>query len=103
MLLTLPCPGRKGYRMALGASERRVLWMVLRETLLLALAGIACGLLAVLAAARVLSSRLYGLSAYDPPTLAAAIAVLMAVALVAGAIPGSRAARVDPTEALRYE
>jgi ABC-type antimicrobial peptide transport system permease subunit len=92
-----------GIRMALGASEGRVLWMVLRETLLLALAGIVLGLLAVLAAARVLSSRLYGLSAYDPPALAAAMTVLLVVAIVAGSIPGSRAARVDPTEALRYE
>jgi predicted permease len=92
-----------GIRMALGANHGKVLWMVLRETLLLALAGIVLGLLAVFAAARVVSSRLYGLSAYDPPTLAAATAVLVAVAILAGAIPGSKATRVDPTEALRYE
>ncbi|HKH44121.1 MAG TPA: ABC transporter permease, partial [Thermoanaerobaculia bacterium] len=92
-----------GIRMALGASERRVLWMVLRETMLLALAGIVLGLAVVLASARVLSSRLFGLSAYDPPTLAAATAILLVVAIISGAIPGSRAARVDPTEALRYE
>jgi ABC-type lipoprotein release transport system permease subunit len=53
--------------------------------------------------ARVVASRLFGLSAYDPPTLAAATAVLVAVAVNAGAIPGSCATRVDPTEALRYE
>jgi len=92
-----------GIRMALGASEGRVLWMVLRETLLLALAGIVLGLAVVLASARVLSSRLFGLSAYDPPTLAAATVILLVVAIISGAIPGSRAARVDPTEALRYE
>jgi predicted permease len=92
-----------GIRMALGANHGKVLWMVLRETLLLALAGIALGLLAVLASARVVSDHLFGLSAYDPPTLAAAMAVLVAVAVVAGVIPGSRAMRVDPTEALRYE
>lgn len=90
-----------GIRMALGASEGRVLWMVLRETLLLALAGIVLGLLAVLASARVLSSRLFGLSAYDPLTITAATAVLVTVAVIAGFIPGSRATRVDPTEALR--
>jgi predicted permease len=92
-----------GIRMALGASHGKVLWMVLRETLLLALAGAVLGALAIVAAARVVASRLFGLSAYDPPTLAAATAVLVLVAIVAGAIPGSRAARVDPTEALRYE
>jgi predicted permease len=92
-----------GIRMALGANHGKVLWMVLRETLLLALAGIGLGLLAVLASARMLSNHLFGLSAYDPPTLAAAMAVLVAVAVVAGVIPGSRATRVDPTEALRYE
>jgi predicted permease len=90
-----------GIRMALGASEGRVLWMVLRETLLLALTGIVLGWLAVLASARVLSSRLFGLSAYDPLTIAAATVVLVAVAIIAGVIPGSRATRVDPTEALR--
>ncbi|HEV8579082.1 MAG TPA: ABC transporter permease [Thermoanaerobaculia bacterium] len=92
-----------GIRMALGAGHNRVLWMVLRETLLLALAGIILGLLAVLASGRVMASRLYGLSAYDPPTLVAATLVLVLVAVLAGGIPGSRATRVDPTEALRYE
>jgi macrolide transport system ATP-binding/permease protein len=55
--------------------------------------------LAVLVSARVLSNLLFGLSAYDPLTIAAATAVL--VAIMAGVIPGSRATRVDPTEALR--
>ncbi len=92
-----------GIRMALGANRGKVLWMVLRETLLLALAGIILGLLAVLALARIVATRLYGLSAYDPPTLATATVVLVVVAFIAGAIPGSRATKVVPTEALRYE
>ncbi|HXO18878.1 MAG TPA: ABC transporter permease [Thermoanaerobaculia bacterium] len=92
-----------GIRMALGARRQHVLWMVLRETLLLALAGVALGVPAVLVSARVVASRLYGLSASDPATLAAASGLLLLVAVVAGAIPGSRATRVDPTEALRYE
>jgi len=91
-----------GIRMALGASRESVLWMVLRETLFLALAGVAIGVPAALAAARLVASRLVGLSAHDPATLAAATAVLLAVAVFAGAIPGSRATRVDPTQALRY-
>jgi predicted permease len=95
--------GEIGIRVALGAGHRRVLWMVLRETLALALAGIAVGLPGALISARVVSSRLFGLSTHDVPTLAAATGILVAVALVAGAVPGSRAARLDPTEALREE
>jgi predicted permease len=91
-----------GIRMALGAGRRTVLWMVLRETLLLALIGVALGVPAALAAARLISSRLFGLSAYDPVTLSAATAILICVAILAGTIPGSRATRVDPTQALRY-
>ena len=77
-----------GIRMALGAQRSGVLWMVLRETLLLAVAGIALGVPVSLGATYALSSRLFGLTAADPLTLAAAIAVLLAVALVAGLIPG---------------
>ncbi len=95
--------GEIGVRMALGANGRRVLWMVLRETLLLALAGAALGIPAVLACARLVSSRLYGLSAHDLPTLAGATAILVAVALAAGALPAARATRIQPTEALRAE
>ncbi len=92
-----------GLRMALGAQRRGVLWMVLRETLLLAVAGIALGVPAALAASRAVASRLYGLSPTDPATLALATAILLGVALLAGMIPGGRATRVDPVQALRYE
>ena len=92
-----------GIRMALGARRTAVLWMVLRETLLLALAGIALGVPAVLGSTRAVSSRLFGLSASDPSTLALAIGILILVAVCAGVIPGSRATRVDPVQALRYE
>jgi predicted permease len=91
-----------GIRMALGAQREDVLWMVLRETLLLAFAGVAVGLLFALAAARLVTSLLFGLSGHDPVTLAASTAILVVVALLAGAIPGSRATRVNPTQALRY-
>ncbi|MEP7010940.1 MAG: ABC transporter permease [Acidobacteriota bacterium] len=92
-----------GLRMALGAQRTKVLWMVLRETLLLALAGTALGIPAALAATRAVESRLFGLSPTDPATLAVAVGVLLAVALVAGSVPGARATRVNPVQALRYE
>jgi predicted permease len=91
-----------GIRMALGASRRDVLWMVLRETLMLASLGVALGVPTALAAARLVESRLFGLSAHDPGTLVASTVVLLGVALLAGAIPGTRATRVEPTQALRY-
>ncbi len=92
-----------GLRMALGAQRGKVLWMVLRETLILAVAGTAIGLPAALAATRAVESRLYGLTATDPATIAVATAVLLAVAVLAGAVPGARATRVNPVQALRYE
>jgi ABC-type antimicrobial peptide transport system permease subunit len=92
-----------GIRMVLGAGRRRVVWMVLRETLALVLAGIAIGVPAVLLAARAVSGRLFGVAPHDPTTLVSATAVLLAVALLAGVIPGSRAARVDPSAALRHD
>ncbi len=95
--------GEIGVRMALGADGRQILWMVLRETLLLALAGAALGLPAVLACSRLVASRLYGLSAHDLPTILAAAAILVVVALAAGALPAARATRIHPTEALRSE
>jgi predicted permease len=95
--------GEIGVRMALGANGRAVLWMVLRETLVLALTGAALGVPAVLACAHLLSSRLYGLAGHDLPILAGAAALLVVVALVAGALPAARATRIQPTEALRAD
>lgn len=92
-----------GVRMALGAPRGSVLWMVLRETLVLAAIGIAIGLPAALAASRLVASRLYGLSANDPLTIVAAALLLAAVAALAGFIPARRASQVDPIVALRYE
>ncbi len=92
-----------GIRMVLGASHRGVLRMVVGETLTLALAGAACGVPVALVAARGIAGRLFGVSAHDLPTLVASTTILIAIALLAGAVPGSRAARVDPTEALRQE
>jgi predicted permease len=92
-----------GVRMAIGASQRDVLTMVLGEVLRLALAGLAGGLIASFALTRVLTSLLYGVSATDPLTFIATGALLVLVALVASWMPAYRATRIDPLVALRYE
>jgi predicted permease len=92
-----------GVRMALGAARGTVVWLVIRETLILVAAGVAFGLPASLAAGRLISSRLYGLSATDPLTIAVAALVLLVVAILAGFVPARRASRVDPVVALKYE
>jgi predicted permease len=92
-----------GIRMALGAERGRVLWLVLREVSLLAIAGVALGLPSALALAQLVSSQLYGLSPADPATLAVATALLASVALFAGYLPARRATIVDPMTALRHE
>jgi ABC-type antimicrobial peptide transport system permease subunit len=92
-----------GIRMALGAERRQMVWMVLRDVLLLVGVGIAIGLPAALAATRLLEQYLFGLKPGDPITIAAATLLLLAVALLAGYVPARRAAHVDPMSALRYE
>jgi predicted permease len=92
-----------GIRMALGAGKGRVIAMILRETGMMILIGLALGLAATAVVTRLIASRLYGLSALDPATILAAVVILTAVAIVAGYIPAGRAARVNPTQALRHE
>ena len=77
--------------------------MILRESLQTVGAGTALGLLASVAAGRVIATRLYGVSASDGTTLAAATALLTVVAVAAAMIPAPRASRIDPTIALRSE
>jgi predicted permease len=92
-----------GIRMALGAERMSVLWNVLRQVLVLAVAGVVLGLPAALGAGQLIESLLFGLAPRDPATIAAAAAVLVAVAALAGYIPAMRAMRVDPVIALRDE
>jgi putative ABC transport system permease protein len=92
-----------GVRLALGALRSTVLWLALRQMLILIGAGIAGGMFLSLAAARSVRSLLFGLSPYDPATILGAAAVLAVVSLAAGLRPAWRAARVDPMVALRYE
>jgi predicted permease len=92
-----------GIRLALGAQPGQVRRMVLRESTLLTLAGIALGVGGALACTRLVQSMLYGVKPNDPATIAAGVAVLVAVALAATWIPARRAAGVQPMEALRHE
>ena len=92
-----------GVRMALGASRQQVLWNILLESFGLVGLGLAVGLPLVVAASKLLSGLLFGLTASDPLTISAAIVILVGVAGIAASIPAFRAARVDPLVALRYE
>jgi putative ABC transport system permease protein len=92
-----------GLRMALGASALRVRAMVLGQCLALAGAGIASGLAAAVALARLLQTELYQVSPTDPATYAAAPALLLAVSILAALLPTGRAARIDPGIALRHD
>ena len=92
-----------GIRMALGAEQRRMLGMVLGEVALLIGIGVAVGLVTALGTTRLVSSFLYGTKPNDPLTLLVSVAVLSAVALLAGYLPARRAAKLDPMTALRDE
>jgi predicted permease len=92
-----------GIRMALGAQGRSVLWLVLREALLLVGIGLVVGVLASLAVTKTAAALLYELKPNDPLTIAGATLLLGAVALVAGYLPARKASKVDPLIALRYE
>jgi putative ABC transport system permease protein len=92
-----------GVRMAIGAQRSTVGAMILRQALLLAVLGVALGVPATLAATRLLESELYGVSATDPATVAAAAALFVIAALLAAAVPSARAVSISPTEALRAE
>jgi putative ABC transport system permease protein len=92
-----------GVRMALGADAKDVVRMVMRRSLVLAVAGIAVGVAASLYLTRFLQSLLFGVNATDAAAFAGAAAVLLVVALLAGYLPARRASRIDPAAVLRSD
>ena len=92
-----------GVRMALGAKRADVLRLVVRQGMIMALIGLAIGLIGALSLSRVMSSMLHGVSPTDPLTFTGVSIVLLVVALLACLIPARRATRVDPIVALRTE
>lgn len=92
-----------GIRKALGATESRVVSMILRETWWVLAGGLAVGAMLAFGSLRWIESRLFGLSASDPVTVGAAVIVLLLAGLVAAWLPARRASRVDPVVAMRYE
>jgi ABC-type antimicrobial peptide transport system permease subunit len=92
-----------GIRMALGAEAWKVVRTVLTEVLLLAAIGVAIALPLGWWTTKLVASQLYGVEPRDPFSFALAVGSLLAVALLAGALPARRASRTDPAEVLRYE
>jgi len=92
-----------GVRMAVGARRGQVMWMILRDSLVLTTAGVVMGIPLAMLVGRALTSSLYGVKALDAATYLLAVAGVALVALVASAIPAGRAASVDPMRALRTE
>ena len=92
-----------GLRMALGARQGSVVWMVMREVLVLLGIGLAIGVPSAFLLSKYVSSQLFGVQAADAWTAAVALSILVFVAAVAGLIPARRASTIDPIKALRYE
>jgi len=92
-----------GIRLALGAQPGIVIWLVMREVLLLLTIGLVIGIPAALALGRFVSTQLYGIQAHDPAIAGATMVLLTLVSAAAGLIPAHRASRIDPMLALRHE
>jgi predicted permease len=92
-----------GIRIAVGARERSVIWMIVRETVIVVAVGAILGTMASLAASEFVASQLFDVAPRDPLTISVALAALMAVTLAAGYLPARRASRIDPVVALRVE
>jgi len=92
-----------GIRMALGARRETVVWMVLRDVLLLAIIGLAIGLPVALGASKVIQSLLFGVKPGDPWSLVSALTILLSAALAAAYLPSWKASKTDPMVAVRHE
>jgi ABC-type antimicrobial peptide transport system permease subunit len=92
-----------GIRMALGAQRGDVVRMIMGESLLPVLMGMGIGLAGALILIRLVASLLYGVAPSDPGSIVLAVVAMLAVAIIATAIPARRATKVEPTVALRYE
>jgi predicted permease len=92
-----------GVRVALGAQARDVIRLIVREGLAIVIPGVALGMVVALVASRWLAPLLFNVSPKDPAVVSVVLATLVAVAVAASWIPATRAARVDPTEALRAD
>ena len=92
-----------GVRMALGARPGLVIWLVMKEALLLLCIGLAIGLPAAIGMGRFVATQLYGIRGSDPWMAGFTMIVLIAASSAAGLIPAHRASRVDPMVALRYD
>jgi ABC-type antimicrobial peptide transport system permease subunit len=92
-----------GLRMALGARPGVIAWMIVREVLAIAGAGIAVAIPAAWWLGRLVAAQLYGVVPTDALSIGGAVVLLTAVAVVSGLVPSVRAARIDPTRALRFQ
>jgi ABC-type antimicrobial peptide transport system permease subunit len=95
--------GEIGLRMALGAPRGRVIWMVLREVVLVAAFGLAISVPAALAASKLVESYLFRMKPTDPLALTGAVVTLISAAILAGYLPARNASRIDPMIALRHD
>ena len=95
--------GEIGIRMALGAQRGTVVWMVLREVIVLAAVGLSISVPAALGTSKLIESLLFGVKHNDPEALVLATAILLTAALLAGYVPARAASRIDPMAAVRYE
>lgn len=92
-----------GIRMALGAEQGKIRWMILRQGLAPVFIGLAAGLIASFGADRLIGSLLFGISPADPVAIAGSVVLIAGIAAFAAYLPARRATRIDPLAALRYE